>query len=177
LPRKHGAHVACCEGSLLEESVQSGCPEGSPWWHCPLTLPRQPPSVPAPAPPLRARWHTGQAVEGARQLLGRSGVWWGRWDATPPPVRHGYLEPGRRPPHRGIAGRRVNRSRHGMHALPDRLHRGPFLRVGPWVIPEAEFLRPGRPRASRGSASSRQELGCAGHIPSYFRARYQRQTP
>jgi hypothetical protein len=124
-----------------------------------LTLPRQPPSVPAPAPPLRARWHTGQAVGGARQLLGRSGVWWGRWDAAPPPLRHGYLDPGLRPPHRVTVGRRVNRSRHGMLALPDRLHRGPFLRAGPWVIPEAEFLRPGRHRASRGSASSRQELG------------------
>eukprot|EP01047_Picozoa_sp_COSAG01_P086694 COSAG01_NODE_19612_length_1000_cov_1.581576_2_plen_148_part_00 len=70
-----------------------------------------------------------------------------------------YLDPGLRPPHRVTTGRRVNRSRHGMLALPDLLHLGPFLREGPWAIPEAEFLRSGCHRASRGSASSRQELG------------------
>ena len=46
-------------------------PEGSPlWWLARSPSPRQPPSVPAPAPPLRARWHTGQAVEGGEAAAG-----------------------------------------------------------------------------------------------------------
>jgi hypothetical protein len=62
----------------------------------------------------------------------------------------------------GIVGRRVNCSRHGMHALPNLLRRGPFLREGPWAIPEAEFLRSGRPRgsASWGLAFLTRGTGC-----------------
>eukprot|EP01049_Picozoa_sp_SAG25_P005591 SAG25_NODE_387_length_8678_cov_163.615573_1_plen_172_part_00 len=49
----------------------------------------------------------------------------------------------------------------GQQLMSKLINHPPHLRL-PRVIPEAEFLRSGRHRASRGSASSRQELGKGG---------------